>query len=155
MSRMQQIGDDVLALTAEGREVGSPGHGAARRHIVSRLNDLDLQGYADSSFELPYSEAGRDFANVVARLPGRDPTLPAALLGAHYDTCDNLPGADDNAAAVAILLALGAELRSRTLERTVLLAFFDAEEPPHFLGPAMGRFSSTATSVGRRSTAPW
>ena len=43
---MQQIQDDVIALTAEGRDVGSPGHGAAGRHIVSRQRELDLEGYA-------------------------------------------------------------------------------------------------------------
>ena len=58
------------------------------------------------------------------------------LLGAHYDTCDSLPGADDNAAAVAVLLDVAAQMPHETLERSVMLAFFDAEEPPHFLSLA-------------------
>ncbi|HIO02789.1 MAG TPA: M28 family peptidase, partial [Alphaproteobacteria bacterium] len=52
--------------------------------------------------------------------------------GAHYDTCDSLPGADDNAAAVPVLLEVAAQMADETLERSVILAFFDAEEPPHF-----------------------
>ena len=51
MSRMQRIEDDVLALTAEGREVGSVGHDAAREHIVGRLSELELETYAFGSFE--------------------------------------------------------------------------------------------------------
>ena len=61
------------------------------------------------------------------------------LLAAHYDACgsDN-PGADDNAAAVAIVLSVAEELAKKELDRTVLIALFDAEEPPYFLSPVMG-----------------
>jgi hypothetical protein len=47
-----------------------------------------------------------------------------------------LPGADDNAAAIAVLLDLIPQLGG--LERPVILAFFDGEEPPLFLSPQMG-----------------
>ena len=60
------------------------------------------------------------------------------LIGAHYDTCGEMPGADDNAAAVAILLSVAATLSSAPGERPVIVAFFDAEEPPNFLSPEMG-----------------
>ena len=60
------------------------------------------------------------------------------LIGAHYDSVIAAPCADDNAAAVAIALRAATVLRSRPIERDVIIAIFDAEEPPYFLGESMG-----------------
>ena len=87
-------------------------------------------------FEAAYRHGEQDFCNLLAQVPGSDPSLAPVLLGAHYDTCDSLRGADDNAAAVAVLLEVAAQMADETLERSVILAFFDAEEPPHFLSLA-------------------
>lgn len=133
------IREDVEKLaTTHGRQVGTPGHDAARDHIVSRLADLGIDGYAGGPFELPYQRGGQGFVNLVAQLPGTNPSLSPVLLGAHYDTCGDMPGADDNAAAVAVLLAVAETLKGKQIDRTVLFAFFDAEEPPHFLMSSMG-----------------
>ncbi len=70
--------------------------------------------------------------------PGADSLSSPILVGAHYDTCGRLPGADDNAAAVAVLLKTAEVLKNSKLDRDVILAFFDAEEPPHFLQQSMG-----------------
>jgi Zn-dependent M28 family amino/carboxypeptidase len=61
------------------------------------------------------------------------------LLAAHYDACgpDN-PGADDNAAAVAVVLDVAERLQGTELDRSVIIALFDAEEPPYFMTPDMG-----------------
>ena len=132
-----QLMNDVIALTNDGgRAVGTKGHHNARQHINSRLTNLGVSNYSGNSFLLPYGPSSKGFANVIAMIPGADPSKAPVLLGAHFDTCGNFPGADDNAAAVAILLAV-AELLDHT-ERSVILAFFDAEEPPYFLGESMG-----------------
>jgi Zn-dependent M28 family amino/carboxypeptidase len=68
----------------------------------------------------------------------------AILVGAHYDHLGAIGGsiywgADDNAAAVAILVEVGRALAAGPpLPRRVILCAFDAEEPPHFLGDGMG-----------------
>ena len=77
-------------------------------------------------FGAAYRHGEQDFCNLLAPV----------LLGAHYDTCDSLPVADDNAVAVAVLLEVAVQIADETLERSVMLAFFDAEEPPHFLSLA-------------------
>jgi len=87
-------------------------------------------------FEAAYRHGEQDFCNLLAQVPGSDPFLAPVLLSAHYDTCDSLTGADDNAAAVPVLLEVAAHMADETLERSVILAFFDAEEPPHFLSLA-------------------
>ena len=71
-------------------------------------------------------------------LPGRDRRLPPVLIGAHYDSVIAAPSADDNAAAVAIALSAAEFLTATHRARDVVVALFDAEEPPYFLGPAMG-----------------
>ena len=101
---MQQQDVEMLA-TNEGRMVGTPGHEAARAYITKRLIQIGIKGYEEGSHELPYQRYGESFVNVAGRIPGRNRELPAVLLGAHYDTCGPYPGADDNAAAIAVLLS--------------------------------------------------
>ena len=126
-----------LALP-HGRLAGTHGHAEARAYLLGRIRELALEPYARGSFEFPYAAGQVKLINVLARLPGVRRSLPPVLIAAHYDTCGPLPGADDNASAIAIALAMVAPLRERGLHRDVIFAFFDAEEPPHFLTPTMG-----------------
>lgn len=130
---------DVMNLALpDGRMVGTPGHDQARDYLQQRLVQLGLEPYANGGYELPYRHNGVSFTNLVGRIPGQNPTLPPLLLGAHYDTCGPYPGADDNAAAIAILLSLIEPLQTSATERSILIAFFDAEEPPYFHTSSMG-----------------
>jgi len=133
---------DVAALaTPEGRRVGSAGHDRARDFLCKRLSSLGLEHYhAAASYSLPYRTGGQAFFNVVGVVPGADRQARPVLLGAHYDSVLDAPCADDNAAAVAITLAVAERLRHHAQQpaRDVLVTFFDAEEPPYFLSPAMG-----------------
>ena len=130
---------DVLALTADGgRNVGSPGHQRARDFIVTRLAELGASQYSGDSFLQPYGPEASRFANIIATIPGADSAKAPILLGAHFDTCGDIPGADDNAAAVAILLGVAESIQKTVCDRSVVLAFFDAEEPPYFQTSTMG-----------------
>ena len=139
MNGEEQLRRDVASLaTSAGREVGSPGHEAARSYLLDRIRGLGLSPYSGASFELLYEENSQRFVNVLGVLPGVSPALPPLLLAAHYDTCGPYPGADDNAAAVAILLALAERWKNSPPKRSVVFAFFDAEEPPYFQNREMG-----------------
>lgn len=120
--------------------VGSAGHARAREFLRERLTGLGLPPYRGNGHELPYHEGGQDFFNLAALLPGTDRSARPILLGAHYDSVIPAPCADDNAAAVAICLAVAEALRQapQPPARDVLLVFFDAEEPPYFLSEQMG-----------------
>ncbi|EQD24335.1 MAG: peptidase, M28 family [Leptospirillum sp. Group IV 'UBA BS'] len=65
--------------------------------------------------------------NILAVRRGRR-RQEAVLVGAHYDTVPNSPGANDNGASVAALLVLAGLLGRLDPERTLLLAAFDREE---------------------------
>lgn len=131
--------DDVWALaTPDGRMVGTPGHEQAKQYLLQRMAQTGLEPYARDSFALPYRRGTGALTNLVGQLTGLRPDLPPLLLGAHYDTAGRQPGADDNAAAIAILLSLAESLQNEKLERSVVFAFFDAEEPPYFRTTSMG-----------------
>ena len=83
-------------------------------------------------FEVEYNR----YRNVIAEY-GRE-TGEVIVIGAHYDTAGDQPGADDNASGVAGLLEL-----SRLLSRTkptyrIMLAAYTLEEPRYFRTKDMG-----------------
>ena len=122
----------------EGRRVGSPGHAHARAWLLEKVRLAGLAPYRGDGFELSYTEGGERFTNIVGVIRGRHPTLEPILIGAHYDSVIDAPCADDNAAAVVIALEVAEALLGGNLERDVVIAFFDAEEPPYFQSPMMG-----------------
>ena len=139
----------LAAPEMEGRRRGTPGNTRARAYVVSRLARTGLTPLFHGGFEQPtFLEDGRDqtFAvNVGAYLPAAEPTAGWIALVAHYDHLGArsgrvYAGADDNAAAVAMLLALGDALgRARPrLRHHVVLLFSDAEEPPNIRTDRMG-----------------
>ncbi len=130
---------DVRAIALEGgRPVGSLGHQRAKDYLHARMTSLGLEPYRDGRLDLPFEVAGQSFCNLIGVLRGSDPHADPILIGAHYDTCGAQPGADDNAAAVAITLRSVPILREQKLERDVIIAIYDSEEPPWFLSDQMG-----------------
>ena len=60
------------------------------------------------------------------------------IVGAHYDSFQGLPGADDNASGVAGLIELARLLSQARLKHSVELVAYTLEEPPYFRTPDMG-----------------
>lgn len=65
-------------------------------------------------------------ANLIVRLPGNSPER--IIVAAHFDSWDLGQGAIDNGLGVAQLYAIAHAWRGRTLQKTVELIWFDAEE---------------------------
>lgn len=122
-----------------GRVVGTPGHAESERFVALRLEEIGLIPYRGQRFALPYERDGIRFTNFAGVVPGRDRSLAPLLVGAHYDSVITAPCADDNGAAVSICFAL-ADLAQRAggFERDLVVAIFDAEEPPFFQTESMG-----------------
>jgi Zn-dependent M28 family amino/carboxypeptidase len=123
---------DVQTQVAFGARVpGSQGHARVVEWIVAELNKAGWEA------EIQESEAlGHPVKNIVAR---RSPEPPQIIIGAHYDSrmfADNdpdasqhttfVPGANDGASGVAVLLELARSLPAETVP--VWLVFFDAED---------------------------
>ena len=60
------------------------------------------------------------------------------IIGAHYDSCDNTPGADDNASGIAGLLELARLFQQNPPKREIELVAYTLEEPPFFGTQNMG-----------------
>lgn len=80
----------------------------------------------------------RDGTNLVVERPGQSRADEIVLLGAHYDTVPETPGADDNASAIAVLLEVARLLAGRKFRRTIRFVAFANEEPPYFHTADMG-----------------
>ena len=60
------------------------------------------------------------------------------VLGAHYDSVDNCPAANDNGSGVAALLELARLLKGKELSTTMRFVAFPNEEAPYFNTAGMG-----------------
>jgi Zn-dependent M28 family amino/carboxypeptidase len=85
-----------------------------------------------------YTAQMRKVRNLVAELPGSSKANEIIVIGAHYDTVDDCPGADDNTSGVAGLLELARLLHGSHPERTIRFVAFVNEEPPWFQTKDMG-----------------
>ncbi|AJE03262.1 M28 family peptidase [Geobacter pickeringii] len=79
----------------------------------------------------PFTDRGREFANIIATHPGSSPPGRRVLAVAHFDTVSTTPGADDNASGVAVLLELATILKSLGFEHALQFAAVNLEENEH------------------------
>lgn len=135
LESMRELVDALCSDRCAGRATGTEGGRYARALVIDALRGAGLDPHAQ---ELPRIGG----ANVLATIPGD--TDRYVLVAAHYDHLGQhgsaiYRGADDNAAAVAILVEVGRALAAaRPRGRGVIVAAFDAEEPPHFTTDTMG-----------------
>ena len=132
---MREFVQALCAPECAGRAPRTPGGAAARALIISAFRGTGLDPFEQ---RVP----GCGGANVLAKIPGEIDRW--ILVGAHHDHLGTSGGqvywgADDNAAAVAIVLEVAKQLAARRPRgRGVIFASFDGEEPPYFLTSAMG-----------------
>jgi Zn-dependent M28 family amino/carboxypeptidase len=98
------------------------------------FNEFKAAGGAVSEQEVVVQEAR--YKNIVARFGPASGSV--VVVGAHYDSHEDTPGADDNASGVAGLLELARLLGRTTQARPIELVAYTLEEPPFFRTPHMG-----------------
>jgi hypothetical protein len=132
----------VEALAAiETRHVNSATASQAAEAVYDAFAAAgDPLAVAYDPFPLDFDDVPTTQVNVIATLPGTDPTAGAILLGAHYDSRaediaeaqTRAPGADDNASGVAVLIEMArimtAHYDDAPPRATVVFAAFAAEE---------------------------
>ena len=100
---------------------------AARDYAAEQLR---LAGY--EPVLLAFRHRGETFHNVEAVLAPRAGSDESVVIGAHYDSVEGSPGADDNASGVAVVLEIARVLRDRPLRLHVRFVAFANEETPYF-----------------------
>ncbi|HSG85146.1 MAG TPA: M28 family peptidase [Candidatus Limnocylindrales bacterium] len=143
----------IERIAVEPRPIGSAANERARATIVDELERLGLEP------ELQASEASDWFGladgspvpvvNVLARIPGTASTGGVALVG-HHDTVPTTTGANDDAAAVAVILeAARAIMAGPALRNDVILVLTDGEEPaPRYGATAFVAEHPWAATIG-------
>lgn len=105
-------------------------------YIEARFRDCGLAPHRQS-----FTFRENTYHNILAEVKGEDEGQEGmVVVGAHYDTVSDTPGADDNASGVAGLLELARLVARQPLPRTVRFAAFTLEEPPTFMTSRMGSY---------------
>ena len=115
-----------LSEAIGARVAGSDKERAAAEFISHSFQSM---GYT-TSFQRFEAPAGRESQNVLAT---RVDALPESFLvvGAHYDTVKDTPGANDNASGVGVLMETAIVLAGIELPVPVVFAAFGSEEGSH------------------------
>jgi Zn-dependent M28 family amino/carboxypeptidase len=82
--------------------------------------------------------AGKICENIEAEVRGRERPDDIIIIGAHYDSVQGSPGANDNASGVAATLALARRFADTSSACTLRFVLFANEEPPLFQTEHMG-----------------
>lgn len=127
---------DVGEMSKAPHPVGSSEHARVRDYILSRMTQLGLSPMVQASAAVETRASGGDtfviggqVENLVGVLPGRDRTLPALALMAHYDSVPGSPGAADDATGVAAILETIRAIKAEGVtERDIIVLITDSEE---------------------------
>jgi hypothetical protein len=135
---LKQYVKDVVAQLASGPRALATERSAARTYLMGQLS---AQGWS------PQLQSYATGANVIATVPATMGNGKLIILGAHFDTVMNSPGANDNASGVAVVLAVGRYLKNTPCRTApVALALFDQEEAGLFGSRAYAQ-TLTASNV--------
>ncbi|MEU7996978.1 M28 family peptidase [Micromonospora sp. NPDC049060] len=128
--------EHVEVVAARTHVAGSPANHQVRAHVEGVLRGLGLETevqdtVAPEAGQLSGAAGGATLArvrNVVARLPGTDPTGKVFLVS-HYDSVQSGPGGNDDAAGTSAILEVARALAAGPRPRNdIVFVLTDAEE---------------------------
>jgi hypothetical protein len=141
---------------------------AAREHNIANYDELEkvaryievtLQSYGFAVGRQEFVAEGKSVRNIDVTIePSPAGSAPDVIVvGAHYDSARNTPGANDNASGAAGVLELARLLRDLdgTSRRRIRLVLFVNEEPPYFGTSSMGslQYARRLAAQGERVVA--
>jgi hypothetical protein len=118
-----RLGADVQALEGPRGTSDYASELRAAAHVTDQFRRAGLNPRFDD-----VTAYGQTLPNVVADLPGTGCSNAIFVVGAHYDSVNPSPGADDNASGIAGMLEMARVLRDRPLPMTVRFIGFPFEE---------------------------
>lgn len=133
--RITEIIQHVEFLAAEPRPAETSRLEGCRVYCEGALREFGWDVQRDPFTAISSSGQSRSGTNLIATRKGCDQQRPTLIIGAHVDSCEETPGADDNASAVAVLLELAHWLNEKYTEQqwkehavNLELLVFDLEE---------------------------
>lgn len=131
---------DVREIAQRPHAVGSADHARVEAWLTRRMTALGLSPTVQTGPLAPDSvkrlerwglPSGPEVVarNIIGIQPGRDGSLPAVLVMAHYDSTAKSPGAADDGSGVAAVLEAVRALKARgPLDRDLIVLMTDGEE---------------------------
>ena len=141
---------------------------AAREHNIPNYDELEkVARYIEATLQSQGFAVGRqEFVadgkpvrniDVTIEPPPASSAPEVVVVGAHYDSARNTPGANDNASGAAAVLELARMLRDRDGKsgKRIRLVLFVNEEPPYFGTDGMGslQYARSLAARGERVVA--
>jgi hypothetical protein len=125
---------EMLAGEIGERNYRKPAHLAKSADYIESA--LSTSGYDVE--RLPYEWSGATYENIVASVGGDGQADEIVVVGSHYDTVEDCPGANDNGSGVAAMISIARMMQGRSSAQSVRFVAFANEEPPHFQTDGMG-----------------
>ncbi|MBX9876921.1 MAG: M20/M25/M40 family metallo-hydrolase [Candidatus Obscuribacterales bacterium] len=100
--------------------------------------DKQLESYGYKTKIQEFLTDGKLMVNLEAEILGDRYPKEIIVLGSHYDSVPNCPGANDNASGVAGNLEIARLLAKQKSDRTIRFVFFPNEENPYWGTDNMG-----------------
>lgn len=127
---------EKISSEIKQRYPGTSDFQKARAYIISFLKRNGLRPfYRDYEEKFSFFVEGKEIktSNIIASVVGKSKKDEYLILSAHYDHLKQnngfyYPGANDNASGTALLMELAAYYAKNPAERTIIFAFFSAEE---------------------------
>lgn len=119
----ENLREKLNHIVGERSPFGNPGHLAE----VETFIESEFRRYGLSIEKDSFTYWGKSYNNVVARIGGSGAS-PPIIVGAHFDSVQGSPGADDNASGLAVLLESARILSRLRLSSEVLFCAFNLEE---------------------------
>jgi len=138
LESQQQLKQHIYALSeaiGERNIYCYAGLQRAANYIASNFQDL---GYKINNYS--YQLKGLRTVNIEAEIVGYSKPNEIIVIGAHYDSVQGSPGANDNASGVAAILELARLFKANKPKRTLRFVAFPNEEPPFFYSRKMGSY---------------
>jgi len=119
---INELKEHIDTLCIDNRRPRSTGYKRTQEFLTDFIVSCGHEAQIQTFFAIPFGQC----KNIYAEVGYTSSVQPRILVGAHYDTRGSSgPGADDNASAVAIVMALLA--RAKT-DIPMTFVFFDYEE---------------------------
>jgi Zn-dependent M28 family amino/carboxypeptidase len=112
-----------------------PSLSRAAQYIESALCEA---GYVPT--RQTFEAKGKSFSNIIAEKPGTDATGDIFVVGAHYDTHKDSPGANDNGSGIAAMLELARAVSGERPRKSIRFVAFTNEESPFTRTRHMGSY---------------
>lgn len=125
----------VAELSKIERGMTNPGHEIAKQYVAAKFREyvynVQFQSFGYDFFDFRIFSTMRMYGeNIIAtKLPQiANISNDILILGAHYDAISNMPGANDNASGIAVLLELARMMQDLPCDTQIKFVAFDAEE---------------------------